>query len=50
MQCHMDIIWKLRKALRVQSEAAPDEFIKLERAPRFRRRNLPDPLCVYGKT
>ena len=39
----MDIYWKLRKAVREQAEAAPDEFNKAERAP-VRRRNLPDPL------
>jgi hypothetical protein len=40
----MDILWKLRKALREQFEAALDELNIAERAKRVRRRNLPDPL------
>ncbi len=40
----MDILWKLRKALREQSEATPDEHNKAERSPGVRRRSLPDPL------
>jgi hypothetical protein len=43
LQNAMDIYWKLRKAVREQAEAAPDEFNKAERAL-VRRRNLPDPL------
>ena len=44
LRSQMDILWKLRKALRVQCEAAPDATNKAERAPGVRRRNLPDPL------
>ena len=33
LQSQMDIMWKLRKALRVQCEAAPDDTNKAERAP-----------------
>jgi hypothetical protein len=40
----MDILWKLRKALREQSEAAPNEHNKAERAPNVRKRNLPNSL------
>ncbi len=42
--CHnqMDILWKLKKALREQSNAAPNEHNKAKRAARVRRRNLPD--------
>ncbi len=43
LQNAMDIFWKLRKAVREQAEAAPDEFNKAERVL-VRRRNLPDPL------
>ena len=45
----MDIYWKLRKVVREQAEAAPDEFNKAERAL-VRRRNLPDSLEFSEKT
>jgi hypothetical protein len=38
----MDIIWKLRKTLREQTEAALDEHNMAERAAGVRRRNLPN--------
>jgi hypothetical protein len=46
LQKRMDILWKMRKALREQSEAASDEINKAERAPGVRRRNLHDPRQV----